>query len=47
MAKSVKKKTTRPKRNKYGVVMTNKLRLFLIACFFVGFALVSIIYLWK
>jgi hypothetical protein len=45
MAKSANKKTTRPKKNKFGVVMTTRLRLFLIGCFFLGFIAVAIIYL--
>ncbi len=44
MAKSEKKKA-RPKKNKFGIVMTDRIRLFLIACFLVGFAVVAFIVL--
>jgi hypothetical protein len=47
MAKSNKKKSKRAKANRFGIVMTNKIRLFLVACAVFGFVVVGIIALWK
>ncbi len=46
MAKSGKKSVRRSKNSKknvFGVVMTDRLRIFLIACFIIGFVAVAII----
>jgi hypothetical protein len=47
MAKSVKKKSKRAKANRFGIVMTNRIRLFLAACAVTGFVVVAFIALWK
>jgi hypothetical protein len=44
--KSVKKKSKRSKpKTRFGIVMTNRVRLFLIGCFLLGFAVISIVIL--
>jgi hypothetical protein len=47
MAKSSKKKSKRAKANRFGIVMTNRIRLFLAGCAVLGFVVVGIIALWK
>jgi uncharacterized membrane protein YqjE len=47
MAKSNKKKSKRAKANRFGIVMTDRIRLFLAACAAMSFVVVVIIALWK
>jgi hypothetical protein len=47
MAKSNKKKTKRTKKNRFGIVMTNRIRLLLAACAVFGFVVFGAIILWK
>lgn len=42
-AKSIKKKSKRPMKTRFGLAMTPRIRLFLIICFLLSFALVSAI----